>query len=626
MALPPDPPATPAPPPPPAPEPPGPSAQVGGATVPPPHPSPPPPPPRATDETLKETFESIVIAFILAFIFRAYVVEAFIIPTGSMAPTLLGQHFEVSCEQCGYDFSTDHGAYGLRTDRPVVVTCPMCRYPQTLPQLTASRSGDRLLVQKYLYDLIPPQRWDVVVFRNPQAYNADGSPGPKTNYIKRLVGLPNELLQIIDGNVFTRPLDQPDAPWQIARKVDPEANPYWEQIQRSVWQPIYHSAFVPLDHGRVPYRTEPSGENEAQRLEPWSVPWTPTGETADAWDLGDAARGWRRGYRCDLDRVETSAGSVSDGDASASAPGAMPSAELYFDWSDYHSRGTGYAYNLLVARSSGGIVRGQPIEDIRLDATLVPDAAGVSLQLQADSRLDAASAQVVAELGHDGRVRLLRRAKVDGRPDRSQVLASVDTGRPTVGGVPRRLELWIVDQSLLVFVDGELVIRRNYDLPMEILQSRPPPRERPDVVVRVRGGSATIKGLELDRDLAYTPQLADGTPALRGAAYRNAHGTLTQVPPVTIRPGRYFVLGDNSPISSDGRFWDRVEPWVERHMFQEARGLVYDPASPPADHTQVVPRGLLVGRAFLIYFPAPHAVGGGGRQVLPNFGKVRFVH
>ena len=34
---------------------------------------------------IKETIESILIAFILAFIFRGFVVEAYVIPTGSMA-------------------------------------------------------------------------------------------------------------------------------------------------------------------------------------------------------------------------------------------------------------------------------------------------------------------------------------------------------------------------------------------------------------------------------------------------------------------------------------------------------------------------------------------------------------
>ena len=60
-------------------------------------------------EGIKETIESIVIALILAFVFRAFVVEAFVIPTGSMAPTLYGAHGTIICEDCGVEFG-----YGLR--------------------------------------------------------------------------------------------------------------------------------------------------------------------------------------------------------------------------------------------------------------------------------------------------------------------------------------------------------------------------------------------------------------------------------------------------------------------------------------------------------------------------------
>src|SRR5688572_14060442 len=56
----------------------------------------PPPPPQK--ENIKETIESILVAFILAFVFRAFVVEAFVIPSGSMAPTLLGGHMRFRCE------------------------------------------------------------------------------------------------------------------------------------------------------------------------------------------------------------------------------------------------------------------------------------------------------------------------------------------------------------------------------------------------------------------------------------------------------------------------------------------------------------------------------------------------
>ncbi len=51
---------------------------------------------------MRETIESIAMAIVLAFLFRAFVAEAFVIPTGSMAPTLMGQHKDVQCPQCGY--------------------------------------------------------------------------------------------------------------------------------------------------------------------------------------------------------------------------------------------------------------------------------------------------------------------------------------------------------------------------------------------------------------------------------------------------------------------------------------------------------------------------------------------
>ena len=53
---------------------------------------------------MRETVESIVIAFVLAFLFRTFEAEAFVIPTGSMAPTLMGRHKDVDCPKCGYRY------------------------------------------------------------------------------------------------------------------------------------------------------------------------------------------------------------------------------------------------------------------------------------------------------------------------------------------------------------------------------------------------------------------------------------------------------------------------------------------------------------------------------------------
>src|SRR5215467_8907473 len=60
-------------------------------------------PPRAagTSRAMRETIEAIAIAFALAFLFKTFEAEAFVIPTGSMAPTLMGRHKDVVCPQCG---------------------------------------------------------------------------------------------------------------------------------------------------------------------------------------------------------------------------------------------------------------------------------------------------------------------------------------------------------------------------------------------------------------------------------------------------------------------------------------------------------------------------------------------
>ncbi|MEM6799661.1 MAG: S26 family signal peptidase, partial [Planctomycetota bacterium] len=211
----------------------------------------------------RETIESLVIAFVLAFLFRTFQAEAFVIPTGSMAPTLMGQHKDVYCTESGERFKIDaskespetyptseirkeFGQYAGRTrdprlardfgvlaDQPAPVlraqvetvagVSPSCRYtlpvqdrlnPSAVPPgatqtRQATFSGDRILVNKYLYSFVDPSRWDVVVFKYPG--NA------VKNYIKRLVGLPNEDLRIVGGDVFTRPAGS-NEPYEIARK------------------------------------------------------------------------------------------------------------------------------------------------------------------------------------------------------------------------------------------------------------------------------------------------------------------------------------------------------------------------------------------------------------------------
>ena len=57
-----------------------------------------------TAKWLRDTVESLVVAFVLAFLFRTFEAEAFVIPTGSMAPTLMGAHKDLNCPNCTFQY------------------------------------------------------------------------------------------------------------------------------------------------------------------------------------------------------------------------------------------------------------------------------------------------------------------------------------------------------------------------------------------------------------------------------------------------------------------------------------------------------------------------------------------
>src|SRR3954447_16906341 len=52
----------------------------------------------------REVIETIVFVVVLVLLLKAFLAEAFVIPTGSMATTLLGYHRDVKCPQCGYPY------------------------------------------------------------------------------------------------------------------------------------------------------------------------------------------------------------------------------------------------------------------------------------------------------------------------------------------------------------------------------------------------------------------------------------------------------------------------------------------------------------------------------------------
>lgn len=114
---------------------------------------------------VKEWLKSIVIALVLALFIRTFLVQAYKIPSGSMIPTLLiGDYLLVS-----------KVSYGIRNP----------------------------FKDDFLYKWDIPKRQEIVVF----TYPVD----PKLDFIKRVIGLPGDTVEIRNKKVFVNgePLDEP---------------------------------------------------------------------------------------------------------------------------------------------------------------------------------------------------------------------------------------------------------------------------------------------------------------------------------------------------------------------------------------------------------------------------------
>ena len=118
-----------------------------------------------------------------------FVIEAFVMSTNAMAPTIRGRHWESHCVECSEPaYCTPIEAeYGFDDE----VEPPMiCRqFHVSKPGILDRRIGpsDRIMVNK----LKTPRRWDVIVFQLPE--------DPSVDYVMRLVGLPGETITIHGG-------------------------------------------------------------------------------------------------------------------------------------------------------------------------------------------------------------------------------------------------------------------------------------------------------------------------------------------------------------------------------------------------------------------------------------------
>ena len=117
-------------------------------------------------KAIRETVEAVVVAFILAFLFRTFEAEAFVIPTGSMAPTLMGQHKDLRLSPSAAiplsagasseaeDVQQQRAGAAAHRDRGDLSAVPLSRVGRSRHRRRARQhptyGGDRILVSKTL--------------------------------------------------------------------------------------------------------------------------------------------------------------------------------------------------------------------------------------------------------------------------------------------------------------------------------------------------------------------------------------------------------------------------------------------------------------------------------------------
>ena len=169
---------------------------------------------------IRGLLELIACTAISVSLLKGFLVEGFLISTGSMAPHLLGYHKHVVCPECGFGF-----ARGTDIDdpsnQPRVATCINCGQTEIDVAEVPRNEGDQLLVHKLPWVFSEIRRWEPMVFRRPDRAT--------TAFVKRVVGLPGETVQLVGGNIH--------ANGRICRKTLAQ--------QRGLAVPVYDDRFRP---------------------------------------------------------------------------------------------------------------------------------------------------------------------------------------------------------------------------------------------------------------------------------------------------------------------------------------------------------------------------------------------
>ena len=561
--------------------------------------------------TLRSVLDALALLAVAVTVAHAFLVEGYVISSGSMAPGLFGYHKRVVCPACthtfargvAFDGSVSGGGVtaGEGSDpavRPVTLAhCPNCGQAEIDVSAAPDTQGDQLLVLKHAFAWRSPRRWEVVVFRHPDdALQA---------YVKRVVGLPGEAVRVADGDVWVN--------GELARKP--------LSTQRAVRIPVFDPALDPAE-------TDPAEALQTGAREPrWSgAGWTRTLTDIDgapaarfATAPSDAA-GDARWHKLVYRHLLAAGGSHETTVTIDPPPRRLhwdaPRLPVAYDFDPEANllscRGVLRAADRTRLRRLSRDPRWRDAVDELADRSRfapvtddygynrVPDPRFASrvrdfaLSLTANLSADPAAA-LGLQLTDGQRVFLLVLDRSDDarHPTGTLTLHELgEQGRPT--GPPRRsvalpaavavgavaVEFSLFDRQVAAALNGAEPFA---PLPFERSDDAPPPGARP-ATIGARGAVA-VTGLTLYRDVHYT----------RG---RGVHGVEEEY---RLKAGELFVLGDNSPVSLDSRGWEEG----------------------------AVPERLLVGKPFVVHLPSkPGTLSWGDAQTtvrIPDPARMRYV-
>jgi signal peptidase I len=522
----------------------------------------------------REVIETVVFVVVLVLLLKSFVAEAFVIPTGSMATTLYGYQKIVDCPKCGYEFPVNCSQEVDPQDghdREVVqaCVCPNCREQIALAKQVEerdprtgqlqlvwrpldkydSRTGDRVLVGKFLFDLpwTAPEkhRLNVVVFKYPMEPQKGYTP---INYIKRLIGLPGETIAISYGKIYVLSPDKglryddssvPELERWKYRNMHVNEKPSLDRWNAGQFEILRKPPEVVMAQRRIVY------DNDHPASDLKDFPRWHDEADGKAW-VPDDKHGFKRAASADLAWLRYHHVIAREG---RSRP------ELITDFMGYNSY-----------QPQGGQQTQHWAGDLMLEADVTIDKAEGELVFELSRSVERFRAVFNLATG-DCELQQIEhpdaKKSVEDSPIKQKATKPTDLKKPGTyhvrfANVDNRLLLW-VDRALPFGDEGFAYTPAKERAPTEANDLQP-------ASVGVKGAGATVSKLQLWRDTYYTRMVAvgnnaeDADPHNIDFADPKTWGQLEGLEPLTlyVQPGHYLCLGDNSPHSSDGRAWGLV--------------------------------------------------------------------